>query len=176
MITLISLCIAGFSGPALSSAPVVRLETRTSQSNCSSEQIFGGEILKVGSYIYDGSQGSAPEIFPEGQQFVDMTDSFEDLIKKHGLGELMPAARQWVAQEFYADGPATLGALRLRAGLTQSQLAKLTGQPQSAISRLESGSESPSLDRAKLFADALNVSLDEYHRALEATRRSRHHG
>lgn len=136
----------------------------------------GNEIFKIGSFIYDGSDKAEPALFPEGQQFVDADDLFTEFVEKHKVGELMPAARQWVAQEFYAGEAPTLGALRLSAGLTQSQLAKLTGQPQSAISRLESGTENPSIERAKLFADALNVSLDEYHQALEATRRSRHHG
>lgn len=92
------------------------------------------------------------------------------VIKEQGLQLLMPSARKWLAKEFYGDSVPTLAELRLHAGLTQSELAKLTNQPQSSISRLESGSECPSIDRAHRIAQALNVSLDGYYAAWERTR------
>ncbi|MDR1512112.1 MAG: helix-turn-helix domain-containing protein [Propionibacteriaceae bacterium] len=40
---------------------------------------------------------------------------------------------------------AALAALRAEAGLTQRELAELSGKPQSTIARIENGSMSPSL-------------------------------
>lgn len=49
---------------------------------------------------------------------------------------------------------------RLDAGLTQQELADRIGTRQSAISRLESGSATPSFDMIGRLADALNVSFE----------------
>src|SRR5690625_6185664 len=72
----------------------------------------------------------------------------------------MPAARKWVANDFY-EGQMTLATLRLKAGLTQAELAKKVDMPQSSVARLESGRENPSLTRAKKIADVLAVSLED---------------
>jgi len=49
---------------------------------------------------------------------------------------------------------------RIKQGLTQEKLAKLTGTKQSSIARLESGNNvSPSFNFLKRIADALNVDL-----------------
>lgn len=49
---------------------------------------------------------------------------------------------------------------RMAAGLTQQELAERIGTRQSAISRLENGSASPSFDMLGRLADALNVSFE----------------
>lgn len=100
---------------------------------------------------------------------VDAEDFLNQLIEQHSLSDQMPAARAWVAEEVYA-GRNTIAALRLKAGLTQSQLAKMLDAPQSSISRLEAGRENPSFERAKKMADALRVTLDEFYLAFELTR------
>jgi predicted transcriptional regulator len=48
---------------------------------------------------------------------------------------------------------------RIQKSLTQSQLAKLAGTKQSAISRLESGSYNPSLNFLQKISRALNSQL-----------------
>ncbi len=48
---------------------------------------------------------------------------------------------------------------RLRANLTQAQLADIIGKPQNFISRLESGSE-PLLADALAIAKALNLDIE----------------
>lgn len=50
---------------------------------------------------------------------------------------------------------------RLRLGLTQSDLAQLTGLNRSYISEIESGRESISLDRADKLAKAVGSSLSD---------------
>lgn len=97
----------------------------------------------------------------------------EFLSNNQDIESSLPEARKWLADELYAHTPPTLATLRLRAGLTQSQLAQRTEQPQPSVSRLESGKETPSIDRAKRFADALGVTLDQYYVAFENTRQGK---
>lgn len=46
-------------------------------------------------------------------------------------------------------------------GMTQADVCKITGLPSSLLSNYATGKASPSLERAILIADALNVTLDE---------------
>lgn len=133
----------------------------------------GTQIFRVGKFVYDHSDPLEPVLIEEGQQFVDASELLGQFIADRGLEEEMRDARKWVADEFYSDGPATLATLRLQAGLTQGELANRIQEPQPSISRLESGAESPSIDRAKRMATALNVTLDKYYEALNATRKGR---
>ena len=50
--------------------------------------------------------------------------------------------------------------VRLRAGLTQASLAKLTGTTQSAISRLENGRVRPSMETLERLAKACGAALE----------------
>ena len=49
--------------------------------------------------------------------------------------------------------------LRIKAGLTQKELADLIGCAQSEISRIEHGERSISVDRLQQLASALNVPV-----------------
>jgi transcriptional regulator with XRE-family HTH domain len=53
-----------------------------------------------------------------------------------------------------------LTTVRLRAGLTQAEVAAHVGTTQSAIARLERGENSPSWDRVVEIVQACNHSLD----------------
>lgn len=50
--------------------------------------------------------------------------------------------------------------LRMARGLTQQQLADITGIDRAAIARYESGDRTPPISKMKIIAEALNVSLD----------------
>jgi len=80
----------------------------------------------------------------------------------------MAEGRRWVGRSFYADS-VTLSSLRLAAGLSQGQLAKLCGVEQPHISRYESARHVPSLPTAHTLAKHLGVSLDEFFLAWENT-------
>jgi len=56
---------------------------------------------------------------------------------------------------------AALREKRLNIGMTQSELAQLTGLNRSYISEIESGRESISIDRAEKLAKAVNCSLSD---------------
>lgn len=49
---------------------------------------------------------------------------------------------------------------RVRRGLTQTELAQLTGTTQSAVARLEKGTRPPRLDTLLRIANALDCELD----------------
>ena len=68
---------------------------------------------------------------------VEAESFLDQLITKHSLDDLMPKSRAWVAEEFYS-AEETIASLRLKAGLTQNQLARKLGMPQSSVARLES--------------------------------------
>lgn len=55
----------------------------------------------------------------------------------------------------------TLRERRLRMGLTQSDLSRITGLNRSYISEIERGKESISLERAAQLASAVNCELWE---------------
>ena len=52
--------------------------------------------------------------------------------------------------------------LREAAGISQYRLAKITGIPQSSLSRYEMGQNQPSVDMLSKICDALGVTLAEF--------------
>src|SRR5690625_6381014 len=72
-----------------------------------------------------------------GLEPVDAEGFLNELVAQHSLEDKMPAARKWVANDFY-EGQMTLATLRLKAGLTQAELAKTVEMPQSSVARLAS--------------------------------------
>jgi DNA-binding XRE family transcriptional regulator len=48
---------------------------------------------------------------------------------------------------------------RKKSGLTQKELAEITGIPQSEISRLENGNSNPSLRTLRRLADGMNFKI-----------------
>ena len=72
---------------------------------------------------------------------------------------------------FFSQVAERVAARRQELGLSQQQLAQLTGTTQSAIARLESGARAPRLDTLLRVADALDARLDV--RLLPRTRGGR---
>lgn len=60
----------------------------------------------------------------------------------------------------YAEVADQVAAQRAARGLSQAELAQLTGTTQSAIARLESGRRAPRLDTLQRVANALDCSLE----------------
>ncbi len=68
-----------------------------------------------------------------------------------------------------AHGMSSVAALRLRAGLTQLQLAAMMQIKQPHLSRMENGRvQMPDTDTLLKFAAALDVNLDDVVRAFKA--------
>ena len=81
-----------------------------------------------------------------------MTKSLDAVKKKMLANREVRAAYAALDQEFSLAGE--LIAARVRAGLTQTQLAQRMGTTQSAIARLESGARLPSVRTILRFAKA----------------------
>lgn len=58
-------------------------------------------------------------------------------------------------------------AIRLRAGLSQTELARVIGTSQPHIARIEGGTAEPTLDTCRRLASALGVDLNAIGRAFE---------
>jgi transcriptional regulator with XRE-family HTH domain len=70
-------------------------------------------------------------------------------------------ARLELGEILQADGLVPLAALRLRRGLTQQQLAELSGIQQPQLSRIESGAHDILTATAARLAAALGVTVPE---------------
>jgi transcriptional regulator with XRE-family HTH domain len=76
----------------------------------------------------------------------------------------MPASRHGTAQEHLQ---ALLRQIRLEAGLRQSDLAERLGQPQSFVSKYESGERRLDLLEVREICAAVGVSLEDFVRRFE---------
>lgn len=82
------------------------------------------------------------------------------------MAEAMAQARQELAAEIYQDEPETLSALRMAAGLSQAQLAKLAETSQPHIARIERGVTDPGTDMIARIATALEIDEVRAFRAI----------
>lgn len=81
------------------------------------------------------------------QRYVESLERGD--VRSYSVAEVFP--------EYMGKGPElSLRAYRLREGLTQKQLAELTGISQHHISELETGKRTIGKERAKKLADALH--------------------
>ncbi len=76
-------------------------------------------------------------------------------------------ARRWMADTVLAGKPVTLRTLRLRKGLSQTQLADAIGTQQPHVARIESGQADLRLDTCRRIARALGVDLNTLDQALQ---------
>lgn len=96
-----------------------------------------------------------------------LSDVIAEFSASKGGQQQLEAGRQWVAETFYKDEPASLQAFRLRKGMSQSDLAKAIGVNQPRISIYERGLEKPEFDMLVRLRNALDVSTDQIFAAIE---------
>jgi len=73
----------------------------------------------------------------------------------------------WVASEPELQATGGLAAMRLKAGLSQAQLAGALGTSQPNVARMEKGTGNYTLDSMRAWASAVGVSLTELIAAIE---------
>lgn len=78
------------------------------------------------------------------------------------------SARARLAEELTEHKPLGLSRLRLRAGLSQAQLAQQAGTSQAHVARIESGKNDPGTSVVARIASALGVSETEAFVAIRA--------
>lgn len=104
---------------------------------------------------------------PDFRDIDDVVNEFESSLE--GAAR-MKAARERIRQRLKIE-TGTLKGLRLKAGLSQVQLAKLIGSSQSHVARIESGSDSIVIDTCRKLAKALNVDLNTLDHALQTSQK-----
>lgn len=80
-------------------------------------------------------------------------------------------ARQRISREINDDSIFSIAKLRLNAGLSQAELAKIMDTQQPAIARMEKGAVEPKLSTMEKLAEVLGVSVEVVVRAFINTRK-----
>ena len=106
---------------------------------------------------------------PDHGEFLDIDSLVSEAENDLTAAALIAEGRKWVTAGFYSD-EMTLASLRLSVGLSQQQLAIKCNLLQPHVSRYETGRIEPSLSNAAVMASALNVSLNDFHKAWENSR------
>jgi DNA-binding XRE family transcriptional regulator len=91
----------------------------------------------------------------------------ERLARDPGQAKNLSEARGLIAEALYPADGVTLKTLRLKAGMTQTQLAALLETSQPHIARMEQGRQDPVMSTCRKLSSALGVSLDVLSAALE---------
>lgn len=102
---------------------------------------------------------------PDGFGLLD--DFIAELESDPENREGFAAARRELATEMGEDN-ISLPVLRLRAGLSQSELAKAIGTSQAAVSRIEAGEQEPRLETLRKLSAALGVDMNTLNQACPA--------
>ena len=145
------------------------MTTKIIRSGNGSPRVFSGhtglsEVVPFNPkplQVYDLRSDDLPVLGAEEEFAIDDYIEKQDAATK----DKVAAADAWVADTVY-QGPATLTTLRLRAGLSQRELAQKCGLEQPHISRYESGRHEPGVFQAQVMALALDVTLDQLVLAL----------
>jgi DNA-binding XRE family transcriptional regulator len=108
--------------------------------------------------------------------FKEGYDDFERLASEVSDGQVaaeVVRGREWVASTY---GNGDLASLRLAAGLSQSELARVCDIEQPHVSRYESGRHEPLVSTAGKMAKALGVSLEVFVNAWSLSRAANDRG
>lgn len=118
--------------------------------------------------IYTIEQQVVHAPLPEGYTELDDVIAQREATPRRAAA--LERARQRLAKQVEAVGPATLATLRLRCGLSQASLAAKIGNSQPSYSKIEAGKSDPQFTTLEKLAEALKVSLEDVVRAFKNTR------
>ncbi|MBA1146400.1 helix-turn-helix transcriptional regulator [Ectothiorhodospiraceae bacterium WFHF3C12] len=104
-------------------------------------------------------------------KFTDIDDLVADWSEDPETNDHLSNARHWLAENFFSEAPMSLKGLRLRAGLSQRELAKLAQTSQPQIARLERGVNQVWLSTCRRLSEVLGVDLNTIADAIENQRR-----
>lgn len=105
---------------------------------------------------------------PQAPSDYHSLDDFISELEQDGAGAAALAdARRWVADSFYADDGATVRAMRLHNGWSQSQLAEAVETSQSHIARIERGTENVTIKTCRKLCAALGIDMNALNEALK---------
>lgn len=124
-----------------------------------------GEVILTDDYKWIGVASKAvPGAVSIDDLVAELSDDDEF---KAGLAE----ARGWLAESAY-DGEVSLKTIRLKKGLSQTDLAALADMHQPQVARIEAGRSSPQVDTVQRLASALDYDMGELCKILVKRARS----
>lgn len=97
------------------------------------------------------------------QGFTPLQSFLDDIASRPGMDARLRDARKRIAQraEVKVEKKLSLALLRMKAGLSQKQLAVEVGTSQPVVSMWEAGTREPSLKNLSALAKTLQVSADD---------------
>lgn len=125
-------------------------------------------IKSTGTLTFSGREGQViyrefPQVTsvatPDG--CVDIDKFISEVSQDKESAALISEGRRWVADALLKDEPESLKRVRLSKGLSQAQLADMTGTSQAHIARLENGVTEPQVSTVLKLAKALGIKAEE---------------
>jgi ribosome-binding protein aMBF1 (putative translation factor) len=110
----------------------------------------------------------AEDKLPPG--FRDIDDAVSEFEASPEGSARMKAARERIRKRLKIEAN-TLKGLRLKAGLSQVQLAQLIGSKQPHVARMESGSGAMVIETCRKLAEALGVDMNTLDQALRLSQK-----
>ncbi|NOW44139.1 DNA-binding transcriptional regulator YiaG [Novosphingobium sp. SG751A] len=98
----------------------------------------------------------------------DLDSFLDEVLSLPDVAEHLEDVSLELAEAFARSaGGETLRSLRIRSGLSQTQLGVLLGTSQAAVSEYERGTRELSYEKLKLLSSSLSVEPNELFRAIE---------
>lgn len=152
--------------------------TKTASANASSAPTtsFDKTIRAADAALATSTGGRCPVLTlevnaadsPQAPPDYQSLDNFISELEQDGTSaDALADARRWVADSFYADDGATVRAMRLRNGWSQSQLAEAVETSQSHIARIERGTENVTIKTCRKLCAALGIDMNALNEALQ---------
>ena len=131
-----------------------------------------GDASSVKTSTSDGGQIRRVDVtplleLPNVVSFDEMVAEFEGM---PGMADALREARVELGREAYESNGRSLAALRLAAGLSQTQLARRVGTSQPHVARIENGKTDPGTDIVSRIAGALGVDPEKVFAAVRMAR------
>jgi DNA-binding XRE family transcriptional regulator len=146
------------------------IPSQSASGPASSARTASGEVVPYNSRslpVFDARSDELAQTGIADEFDIDQFIAAED----QSTRDAVAGARPQIASALYG-AKQTLASLRLRAGLSQRELAERCGIEQPHISRYETGRHEPGLLQARAMARILGVSLEEFVDALHGSARN----
>jgi DNA-binding XRE family transcriptional regulator len=146
--------------------PAIQLPSEFLRRMATSGSLFSNPVSLGNTSINAGTNFagliiSISKVTPKQNESKDIDDFINELLAQDKIHEGdLHAARKVVADVMYEGQQDSLKTLRLRAGLSQAQLAEIIGMKQPNICEFEVGKRKPNIDTLKKLAAALSSTTD----------------
>jgi DNA-binding XRE family transcriptional regulator len=122
--------------------------------------VVAGKSIEILRKSHVASLGDGP---------VEIDDLISALEADHGP-EFLSEGRRWAAEQAFVGGD-NLASLRMKAGLSQAQLATRIGMKQPQLARIEAGKNDIQISMITRLARGLDVSETVAFEAAQRTRK-----